>query len=308
MDRLAPRAGGNVLLDLLLDNRTVPGKLVSTAAVLVLAVLLAVAVGRLAAWRVEDAYSRYYTRKAAHYLVGLVAIVVVALIWRAFAGRIGVVLGLAAAGVAFAMQEVIGALAGWVNVVSGRIFRVGDRIQMGGVQGDVIDLTPLRTKIMEIGSASEDGSWVKGRQYTGRIVAVSNKATFTEPVYNYSSVFEFIWEELAVPVAYRSDWRAAERILDEEAMRASGAEGAQEAMRAMARRYPVPRAELEPRVFARATDNWMELSARFVVPVRTARSVKDAMTRRVWERLNAEGIEIASETAEVTVRDPGPAG
>ena len=91
-------------------------------------------------------------------------------------------------------------------------------------------------------------------------------------------------------------------------MRASGAEGAEEAMRAMTRRYPVPRAELEPRVFARATDNWMELSARFVVPVRTARSVKDAMTRRVWDRLDAEGIEIASETAEVTLRQPGPVG
>lgn len=102
------------------------------------------------------------------------------------------------------MQGAIGALAGWVNV-SGRIFRVGDRIQMGGVQGDVIDLTPLRIKILEIGSAAEDASWVKGRQYTGRIVAVSDKATFTEPVYNYSSVFEFIWEELTVPIAYRSD-------------------------------------------------------------------------------------------------------
>ena len=59
-----------------------------------------------------DPYSRYYTRNAVHYLVGLVAIVVVALIWRAFAGRIRVVLRLAAAGVAFTMQEVIGALAG----------------------------------------------------------------------------------------------------------------------------------------------------------------------------------------------------
>ena len=147
-----------MLVDLLLDNRTVPGKLVSTAAVLAVAVVLAMVVGRLAAWRVADPYSRYYARKAVHYLVGLAAIVVVALIWRAFAGRLGVVLGLGAAGVAFAMQEVIGALAGWVNIVSGRIFRVGDRIQMGGVQGDVIDLTPLRTKILEIGTATDDAS------------------------------------------------------------------------------------------------------------------------------------------------------
>ena len=66
---------------------------------------------------------------------------------------------------------------------------------MGGVRGDVIDITPLRTKIMEIGSPSEGESWVHGRQYTGRIVAVSNKATFSEPVFNYSAAFEYIREE-----------------------------------------------------------------------------------------------------------------
>ncbi len=66
---------------------------------------------------------------------------------------------------------------------------------------------------------------------------------------------------------------------------------------------PVPRAELEPRVFTRATDNWMELSARFVVPVRTARIVKDEMTRRIRNRLAEAGITISSETLEVTVHD-----
>ncbi|MDQ3953943.1 MAG: hypothetical protein M3285_00125 [Actinomycetota bacterium] len=70
----------------------------------------------------------------------------------------------------------------------------------------------------------------------------------------------------------------------------------------MAERYPIPRAEVEPRVFARATDNWLELAARFVVPVRTAWSVKDEVTRRILKDLQDEGIEIASETVDATVR------
>jgi hypothetical protein len=119
--------------------------------------------------------------KMARYAVAFVAVVILCVVWHAFAGRIGVVLGIAVAGLAFAMQEVIGAVAGWFNIVSGRVFRVGDRIQMGGVRGDVIDITPLRTKVMEIGGSVEDASWVRGRQFTGRIVAISNKMTFTEP-------------------------------------------------------------------------------------------------------------------------------
>jgi small-conductance mechanosensitive channel len=156
--------------------------------------------------------------------------------------------------------------------------------------------------MLEIGSAEDDDSWVKGRQHTGRIVAVSNKATFTSPVYNFSAIFEFIWEELTMPIAYRSDWHEAERIIKEEAVRASASEGARAAISAMERRYPIPHAEIEPRVFVRATDNWMELSARFVVPVREARTAKDAIMRRIRERLDEAGVEIGSETEDVTVR------
>jgi small-conductance mechanosensitive channel len=287
--------------DLVTDNESVLGRLVTSAAVIVVAVAVGWLVGRIAAHRADDSYERYYARKVSRYVVTFVALVALAVVWRAFAGRAGVVLGLMAAGIAFAMQEVIGAVAGWFNIVWGRIFRVGDRIQMGGVRGDVIDVTPLRTKIMEIGSDRDDGSWVRGRQFTGRIVSVSNKATFTEPVFNYSAAFDYLWEELTVPIPYDADWHAAAQILDEEAVRISAAEGAAEAIAKMKRHYPLPSAEIQPRVFSRATDNYMELSARFVVPVRRARTVKDQLTRRVMERLRASGIPIASTTQDVTV-------
>ncbi len=278
------------------------GRLVTTAVLLAVALPLAALLGRLVARRAEDAYSRYYLRKGARYLVFGLVLVALAVVWRPFAGRVGVVLGLAAAGVAFAMQEVIGALAGWVSILTGRQFRVGDRVQMGGVRGDVLDITPLRTTILEIGSGRDDGSWVRGRQYTGRTVSVSNKAVFSGPVYNSSAVFDYLWEELTVPVPYDADWRLAERVLREEAERALASAGAQRAIETARQRYPVGRAEVEPRVFVRATDNWVELSARFVVPVRAARSVKDQMTRRVLARFTDEHIEVASATQDVTVR------
>jgi small-conductance mechanosensitive channel len=276
-------------------------RLVATAIVVVATAVLLGLAGRFAGWWLDDPYARFHARKLTRYAIFLVAIVALAVVWRSLAGNVGVILGFAAAGIAFAMQEVIGAIAGWFNVTSGRIYRIGDRIELGGVRGDVIDITLLRTKMLEIGSATDDKSWVKGRQHTGRIVAVSNKSTFTSPVYNFSAIFEFIWEELTVPIAYRSDWHTAEQIIKEEAVAASASEGAKAAISAMERRYPIPHAEVEPRVFVRATDNWMELSARFIVPVRGARTAKDEITRRIRERLDQAGIEIASETEEVTV-------
>jgi small-conductance mechanosensitive channel len=276
-------------------------RLVATGVVAAATAVLLGLAGRFAGWWLEDPYARFHARKLTRYAISVAAIVALAVVWRSLAGNVGVILGFAAAGIAFAMQEVIGAVAGWFNVTSGRIYRIGDRIELGGVRGDVIDITLLRTKMLEIGSATDDKSWVKGRQHTGRIVAVSNKSTFTSPVYNFSAIFEFIWEELTVPIAYRSDWHEAERIIQEEALRASASEGARAAITAMERRYPIPHAEVEPRVFVRATDNWMELSARFVVPVREARTAKDEITRRIRERLDEAGVEIGSETEDVTI-------
>lgn len=287
--------------ELVVDTESVGGRLATSAVVVLAAVGLSVASTWVVVRRIDDATARYYARKVTRVVVAVVALLVLGVVWRAFAGRLGVVLGFATAGVAFAMQEVIGALAGWVNIVSGRIFGVGDRIQMAGVRGDVIDITPLRTKVMEMGSAQDEEMWVQGRQYTGRIVAISNKKTFTEPVFNYSGVFEFIWDELTLPVPYDADREAAERILREEVERISASAGAQAAIDAMTDRYPIARSDVEPRVFVRATDSWQELAARFVLPVRSARRVKDDVTRRVLERFAEAGIPIASSTQDLTV-------
>ena len=288
--------------DLVVDNASVEGKLVTTLAIVLIAVVVGALAGRLAARRVTDRYHKYYARKVVHYVIAAPALVAIGIVWRPFAGQLGLVLGLLTAGLAFAMQEVIGALAGWFNIVSGSIYKVGDRVEVGGVRGDVIDITPLRTKVMEIGSETGEATWVRGRVYTGRIVAISNKATFTEPVFNYSASFEFLWEEVAIPVAYRDDWRKAAQIMREEAVRVSTAAEAARAIDDMVHHYPVARTEIEPRVFVSATDNYVEISARLVVPVRTSRRMKDDFTRRVLERFTVAGIPVASPTQDLTVR------
>ena len=120
---------------------------------------------------------------------------------------------------------------------------------------------------------------------------MSNKASFSDPVYNYSSYFEYIWEELQVAIPHHGDWQAASLILEREARR-SASEGALQAMNDVRRRFPVPAAEVEPRVFASADTDFMRLAVRFVVPICSARSVKDDVTRRIHSSLENAGIEM----------------
>ena len=87
--------------------------------------------------------------------VFLVGSVVILLIWLGFGSNFTVAMGILGAGIAFASQEVIGSFAGYVNIVTSNLFRIGDRVRIGDVVGDVLDVSILRTTVMEI------GEWVK---------------------------------------------------------------------------------------------------------------------------------------------------
>jgi len=292
-----------------MSSATITGKLVLTGAIIALAVIVGTLSGRVWSRRTSDPYRSFYIRKGTHYASAAIAAIAVGIIWRPFAGQLGLMIGLISAGIALALQGPIGSFAGGVNIVSASVFRVGDRVQFGGVSGDVIDITPTRTTIMEIGSSVGDLSWVHGRQYTGRIVSVANNAAFNDPVYNYSATFDFTWEEVMLPIPYWGDWRQAAEIMTAEATAISATEVAQDRLVRMVERYPIARTEIEARVFMRATDNYIEMSARFVVPVRQARFHDHQFTRRVLERFEDAGISIASTTSDITVmhRPPSPA-
>jgi small-conductance mechanosensitive channel len=182
---------------------------------------------------------------------------------------------------------------------------------MGGVRGDVIALTLMQTTIMEMGQpapvqSDEPAVWVQSRQYTGRMVNVSNAAIFDQPVYNYTRDFPFIWEELRLPVSYGADRARVEKILLDAANQhtVSLAELSHDALQEMQRRYFMKAPEVKPRIYYRLTDNWLEMTVRFVARERDTRELKDAMSRDILTALEQAGIAIASSTFEVVGLPP----
>ncbi len=248
----------------------------------------------------------FWARQGVRLAVAVLVLLAVVSIWFDDPSRLATGLGLVTAGLAFALQKLITAVAGYFVILRGQTFNVGDRITMGGVRGDVIALSFTQTTIMEMGQppavqGADPAQWVKSRQYTGRVVTVSNARVFDEPVYNYTREFPYIWEEMSVPIPYQADHAAAERILLEVARQhtVSVSELGEAALQEMERRYFVKPGDMGPAVFYRLTDNWLELTVRFVTPTHAIRELKDAMTREMLHRLAAAGIRIASTTVEI---------
>src|SRR4051812_54854 len=214
--------------------------------------------------------ARFWGHQAINATSLVLAVLVLTSIWFDDPARLATALGLVGAGLAFALQRVITAFAGYVVVLNSGIFAGGDRINMGGVRGDVLALGFMQTTLMEMGVApgSDAGPsvWVKSRQFTGRIVTVSNAKIFDEPVYNYTRDFPYIWEEVRVPIRYGDDRGRAEAVLLDAARRYAldPATISEEAAATLQRRFDVHRLDFDPRVYYSLSSNYLELTVRFV--------------------------------------------
>jgi small-conductance mechanosensitive channel len=253
---------------------------------------------------------RFWLRQAISMFTALLCIFGLISIWFDNPARLTTAFGLMSAGVAFALQQVITAFAGYFVILRGKNFTVGDRITMGGVRGDVIALGFIQTQIMEMGEPisgdAAPATWVKSRQFTGRIVSVSNAQIFSDPVFNYTRDFPYIWEELTLPVRYQDDRARAEQIMLDAARR-HGVDPSvlDDVIRAvLEQKYHLPAIDLMPKVFWRITDNWLELTVRFIFSPHGTRNAKDLMSRDILAGLDAAGIGIASATYDIVGLPP----
>jgi small-conductance mechanosensitive channel len=176
----------------------------------------------------------------------------------------------------------------------------------------VVALGFMQTSVMEMGEPpsvqeAAPAVWVRARQYTGRLVRVTNDKIFDSPVYNYTREFPYVWEEMLVPISYTADRARAERILLDVARRHTVRiqELSEPALEELKRRYFLKEpSELEPRVYWRLTDNWLELTVRFVAGETGVRGLKDRMSRDILAAFDEAKIGIASSTFEVVGLPP----
>ena len=297
-----------------LDNDTLRKATLTLAIIAGLVVIRVVISGLIRAFSSRARYDRtvFWTRQALSLAMLGLGLIAVVSIWFDRPGQLSTVAGFAAAGLAIAAQRVVTAFAGYLVIMRGKTFTVGDRIKMGGVQGDVISLGFLQTRILEMGQPPDvneqesPGMWVRARQFTGRIVIVTNDKLFDEPVYNFTREFPFIWEEFRIAVPFRQGGERAEQILLNRVREATNKfqNESNRARGALQEKYGRPMDQGEPQVFWRVTDNWLELTARFLVPTHEIRSVKDQIARYVLRDFEQSGLEIASSTLEISAVPP----
>ena len=273
-------------------------KLMISAGIILLIFISSIVTKRIIQRHITALDSRYRTRKFINFSAYFIAIIALLFTFSSHLTGVTVFLGVAGAGIAFALQEVIASAAGFMVIHFSNFYKVGDRVLVGGIKGDVIDIGILRTTLMEI------GDWVDGDLYNGRMTRVANSFVFKEPVYNYSGDFPFLWDEIKVPIKTHCDYNFAleefKKIL--ESIQGDYAQEASKKWRDMTEKYMIEKAQVEPMVHLVFDENWITFSLRYVVDFKSRRRVKNNVSIKLLELIKNSGgrLEIASAAMEIT--------
>ncbi|WP_441001094.1 mechanosensitive ion channel family protein [Fodinibius sp. SL11] len=246
--------------------------------------------------RLPEAKTQYKWRKNLTYIAVFLGFLIVGRIWFEGLQSLATFLGLLSAGLAIALRGPVTDFAGWIFLLWRKPFDVGDRIQIGDIKGDVIDVRVFKFTLLEI------GNWVHADQSTGRVIHVPNHLVFDDSLANYTSDFEFIWNELEVLLTFESNWKKAKQILQELADKhlKDYVEEAQNQVSRAKKSYLIHYRYLTPTVYTEVRESGVCLTIRHLSNPRKRRSLGQDIWEDVLDKFHEnDDIDLAYPTMRI---------
>lgn len=270
--------------------------LVETALIILVLILLRIGLVRLVDRQVDQTASRYRWRKNINYTLVFIGLLLIGRTWIEALGSLATFLGLLSAGLAIALRDPVTDIAGWLFLVWRKPFHLGDRIEVGNHKGDVIDIRFFKFTILEI------GNWVHADQSTGRVIHIPNHLVFSESIANYTSDFEFIWNEIAVVFTFESDWKKAKKILEEitESHLMDYVSDAEQQIKRASKSYLIHYRNLTPIVYTDVVGDGIKMTIRHLSNPRRRRGINQMIWEDILEAFEKEdSIDFAYKTLRI---------
>jgi small-conductance mechanosensitive channel len=207
------------------------------------------------------------------------------------------ILGLATAGLTVALQAFILAFLGWFILMGKNGIRVGDWVEINGVRGEVIEIGLFRTTMLET------GNWTDQGHPTGRRVTILNNFAISGQYFNFSTVGQWLWDEISVSVPASSDTYAMVELIHKAVVEETekDARRAEEEWKQALRRSGLSQFSATPSVSLRPAASGVDLVVRYVTSASGRYDVRNRLYKRAVDILHqSAALASGSEAA------PGP--
>lgn len=280
----------NTIIDFLTDSSN--KNFITTGLILSVGYLFKALLIRIIHKNMKDMKLFHKIKKTANYIYSAIVLLLLVGIWTG-TKSMSTYLGLASAGLAIALKDLLINIAAFVFIMIKKPFVVGDRVEINNHAGDVIDQRMFQFTVMEI------GNWVNSDQSTGRMIHIPNQLVFIHPLFNYSSGFKYIWHEVHVTLTLESDYKKAKKlfltIAEKHALHLT--EAIEKELKEATKRYLVYYKNLTPIVYTQVTDSGVMLSIRYLCKPQRRRTSNEKIWEDVLECVQAnDDINLAYNT------------
>ncbi len=286
----------SIIEKITLLNPMTQNKIISSAIAIFIIWILKLIILKIVWKNTDNIKVRYSWRKVTSYSMIIIMIFVLVKIWFKGFDNLATFFGLLAGGIAITLRDILASIAAWMFIIIKKPINLGDRIEIGKITGDIVDIRLIQFTIMET------GNWVDADQSTGRIIHIPNHLILTEHLANYSRGFHYIWNEINILLTFESDWKEAKQLFRALLDDLSDLQPsiARNNVKEASKKYLIYYNKLTPIVYTTVKSDGIQLSLRYLCEPRKRRNSEN----NIWENIldiveNNENINFAYNTSRI---------
>lgn len=206
-------------------------------------------------------------------------------------------LAIVGAGIAIALQDIVKDFFGWGMIIKQRMYVLGNRITIGDITGDVIDVSLLRTTVLEVGLKGQTG--IDALERTGKVLTFPNALVLSSKLTNHSATSDYVRSEILITITFESNWEKAEAILTEvtDEITLLYADNDEKQLKKREKKFFLPQRVKGNQVHMEIAEDGVMFTLRFTVPIGERRPVVTKLSKEILKRFAKEkDISLAYKT------------
>jgi small-conductance mechanosensitive channel len=225
----------------------------------------------------------------AHVAVRLVAFLLILLVIIGPPGQLGTFLGLAGAGLTVALKDFIVGFMGWFVLMGKNGIRLGDWVEINGVTGEVVEIGPFHTVLLET------GNWTDSGHPTGRRVTFTNSFAIEGHYFNFSTSGQWLWDELQLVLPAGRDPYPVVQEIQKKVSEATkeGAKQAEQEWRSATRSREMSSFSVDPAVSIKPVVGGVEVAVRYITRANERYQLRAQLYQAAVEMLGHKNVPVS---------------
>ena len=222
------------------------------------------------------------------YLFAIFLIIIILSVYYGSWGELGFIVGLLTVALGWALQKPISGVVAWLIIISRRPFKIGDRVIIKGMKGDITNISLTHIFLDEVGGT------IDGEENSGRTIMVPTSIIFEEEVINYTEQDEYILDEVVTTITYESNLEKAEKIV---------CDSVNKIMKPYWEKFPkkIPQ---EPHIRLKFMESGINVTVRYHSLATSRNAIITDIVREIFKTIKkSKDVEIAYPHTEVLIRE-----